>query len=547
MRAAYYGASALTGKGQAVGLFETIAYGIDNVNLTFSSAGQSYSVPINNVLLDGRTNTPIDGDVEPVLDIVQAIGMAPGLSEVRVYLGNSTADIFNAMAAENICKQLSVSYSWGPAVLSVDDPIFEEFAAQGQTVFAASGDQGAYSNEQPPSYPAESAYVTAVGATSLDTIGAGGSWNSETAWVQSGGGAGPLLDNVIISIPSWQEGIANSSNGGSTTLRDAPDVAMDGDFHNYTCQDGSCSGFWGGTSFSAPRWAGFMALINEQAGAQGKPSLGFINPAIYSIGRSPSYDREFHDITSGNNDCCGQLLWYNAVPGYDLVTGWGSPKGQNLINALAGGYTLSASLSSLTVNQGGSVTTTITVTDEGGFNGSVYLAVSGLPSGVTASFVKNSQTAGFLTFTASSFAEPGTTTVTITGTSGMLMATTAVLLVVQPSHVVKFAGSVQMPLANDGNGHFVATVKITNEGNVTVNSAQIGAAATTLGTVSPVSVSGPIMNLEVGASATVRLTFPMTSALSSASSAPLKINGTYSAGTLSGNWALTFRSVTLAH
>jgi subtilase family serine protease len=432
MRAAYYGGTALTGSGQVVGLWESYSYDINDVNLAFSSVGQTYSVPINNVLLDGVTVGNGEDDGEPVLDIVQAIGMAPGLSQVRVYLGNNQVDIFNAMAAENIAKQLSVSYIWEPDNFSTLDPIFEEFVAQGQTLFASSGDNGAYQLSAPQYYPAEDVYVTAVGGTSLITNGAGGSWISETAWAQSGGGVGPFP--YVISIPAWQEAVINASNGGSTTLRNVPDVAMDSDFNNYNCQTGSCAGGWGGTSFAAPRWAGFMALVNQQAAAQGNPTLGFIDPALYSIGQSANYGSDFHDITSGNNDCCGQTVWYSAVPGYDLVTGWGSPTGQGLINALAGGYTLSASPGSLTVTQGGSGATTITVTDEGGFAGSVNLVASGLPDGVTASFGTNPTTGtAVLTLIASSSATLGTATVAITGTAGGLAATTSILLTVNPA------------------------------------------------------------------------------------------------------------------
>src|SRR4029077_4033596 len=134
---------------------------------------------------------------------------------------------------------------------------------------------------------------------------------------------------------------------------------------------------WGGTSFAAPRWAGFLALINQQAVANGSSTLGFINPAVYAIGKGTSYTSDFHDITSGNNNN-GKGKSYNAVVGYDLVTGWGSPNGVNLINALAGSatpsFTLSDSPSSLSISQGGAGgNSTITVTDVGGFSGSVTL------------------------------------------------------------------------------------------------------------------------------------------------------------------------------
>src|ERR1700691_515108 len=344
MRVAYYGGTALTGSGQAIGLLEFDGYNTSDVTASF--AGESNSVPINNVLLDGATAGSDGDDGEQVLDIVQAASMAPGLSQIRVYIapGNSQigvgdVDIFNQMATENVAKQLSCSWGWNPDDTTQLDPIFQEFAAQGQNLFVASGDAGAYtgSNATDNSYPAESVYVVAVGGTDLTTNGAGGAWQSETAWADSSGG--PADDGF--PIPSWQAGVANSANQASTTVRNVPDVAAEANTDNYTCDQGACSGDYGGTSFAAPRWAAFLALINQQVASGGSSSLGFVNPAIYSIGQSPSYNNDFHDITSGNNSN-GQGQSFNAVVGYDLVTGWGSPNGQSLIDELSGS-TMSAS------------------------------------------------------------------------------------------------------------------------------------------------------------------------------------------------------------
>jgi subtilase family serine protease len=344
MRAAYYGGTALTGSGQAVGLLEFDGYNASDVTASF--AGQSNNVPINNVLVDGASAGSDGDDGEQVLDIVQAASMAPGLSQIRVYIapgssqiGVGDVDIFNQMATENIAKQLSCSWGWNPDDATQLDPIFEEFAAQGQNLFVASGDAGAYtgSNATDNSYPAESVYVVAVGGTDLTTNGAGGPWQSETAWADSSGG--PADDGF--AIPSWQVGVANAANQASTTVRNVPDVAAEANTDNYTCDQGSCSGDYGGTSFAAPRWAGFLALVNQQVASGGNSSLVFLNPAIYSIGQSPSYNSDFHDITNGNNNN-GQGQSFNAVAGYDLVTGWGSPNGQNLIDALSGS-TISAS------------------------------------------------------------------------------------------------------------------------------------------------------------------------------------------------------------
>jgi subtilase family serine protease len=337
MRIAYYGETALTGSGQSVGLLEFDGYNMTDVTASF--AGQSNSVSIQNVLIDGATAGSDGDDGEQVLDIVQAAAMAPGLSQIRVYIapGNSQigvgdVDVLNQMATENMAKQLSCSWGWNPDDTSQLDPIFQEFAAQGQTLFVASGDAGAYtgSNATDNSYPAEDVNVVSVGGTDLTTNGAGGSWQSESAWSDSSGG--PADDGF--AIPTWQAGIANSSNQASNTVRSLPDVAMEANTDNYACDQGTCSGDYGGTSFAAPRWAGFLALVNQQAVANGHAPLGFIDPVIYSLGKGPNYKSVFHDITSGNNNN-GKGQSYNAVVGYDMVTGWGSPNGQNLINALA--------------------------------------------------------------------------------------------------------------------------------------------------------------------------------------------------------------------
>ena len=330
MRAAYYGGTALTGSGQSVGLVEFAGYNINDVDAYFSKVGQTLSVAVVGVSTDGSSLscTGSCDDTEQVLDIEEAISMAPGMSQVRVYVSDtSDVSIFNRMATDNISKSLSCSWGWSPADPSSDDPIFKEFAAQGQNLFVASGDSGAYRSKSKYVYPADDAYVTSVGGTDLTTNGAGGPWKSETAWRYSGGGISPDK----IAIPSYQTtpGVITAANKGSTTYRNSPDVAAEANTDNYICYDGTCAGGWGGTSFAAPRWAGYLALVNEQAAANGLGTLGFINPALYSIGLGPSYGTDFHDITSGSNGT------YSAEKGYDLVTGWGSPNGSGLINSLA--------------------------------------------------------------------------------------------------------------------------------------------------------------------------------------------------------------------
>ncbi len=505
MRAAYYGGTTLNGNGQAIGLLEFDGYNLSDVNTTFSNAGQTYNVPINNVLLDGSTGAPTSGnpnaEAEVVLDIVQAIGMAPGLSQVRVYIGTSDVDMLNSMASENIAKQISSSWAWRPADPAAADPVFKEMAAQGQSFFVASGDSGAFDIAiSPYFYPQEDAYVTAVGGTHLTTTAAGGAWSSEVAWNSPPDGSGGGISPDNIAIPGWQNGVANTSNAGSSTLRNVPDVAMEGDFDNYACAMGSCSGGWAGTSFAAPRWAGYMALVNQQAVEAGNAPLGgigFLNPSLYILAQGTPYASDMHDITSGSNGTDNQPVFFNAVAGYDLVTGWGSPAGQNLIDDLAGpqvpGFWIIGSPATVNVNQGASSSTTISVSDAGGFNSNVTLAVtSTLPTGVTAAWGTNPTTGtSVLTLTADSTAPASTTPLTITGTSGKLVSTTTVTVAVHgPTFALSAAPSV---LGLNQGASATSTVTVTPEYGFTgsVNLSISGLPSGVTASFSPTSTTGP--------------------------------------------------------
>ena len=328
MRAAYYGSGSLTGTGQSVGLFEFAGYEISDVKTYFKNLKQTTKVPVKGVSLNGVSLScppKTCDDSEQVLDIEMAISMAPGLKQVVVYVGSSDVSIFNQMAVDNTSKQLSCSWGWSDDESSLD-PIFKEMATQGQSVFVATGDNGS-GTPGDVVWPADDPYITAVGGTDLTTAGPGGAWQSETGW--SGSAGSPSKNKV--PIPTYQKlpGVINSLNHGSKTLRNYPDVAAEANTNQYSCYDGGCSGGNGGTSYAAPQWAGLTAMANQQAVAAGGTTLGFLNPFLYGIGIGSGYDSDFHDITSGSNG------GYSAVTGYDLVTGWGSPNGANLINALA--------------------------------------------------------------------------------------------------------------------------------------------------------------------------------------------------------------------
>jgi subtilase family serine protease len=222
-------------------------------------------------------------------------------------------------------------------------------------VIAASGDVGAVGEPCqvikgltggafPPvkevNLPAADPLVLATGGTSLNASHATGAYISETAWGLPFGSPGTQFQasgggfSRRFSRPGYQNGVP-----GIAATRGVPDVSADASPHTgmalvisdggnqYTIRNS------GGTSASAPLWAGLIALADQYAGRR----LGFVNPAIYRIRRSASYHQAFHDITIGNNTPTfpgHTIKGYTAAPGWDPVTGWGSPNAQALIPLL---------------------------------------------------------------------------------------------------------------------------------------------------------------------------------------------------------------------
>jgi hypothetical protein len=325
----------------------------------------------------------------------------------------------------------------------VTDPIFEEFQAQGQTFASATGDDGSYDASAwlPPSL---NPLILQVGGTDLTTASPGGPWQSETAWPDSGGG---FYAPAGYSIPDYQQlaGVINASNGGSATLRNDPDVAAEGNFDNPTVSNGHFETGFGGTSFAAPRWAGFIALANQQAVSNGGAVLGFVNPGLYDIGVGANYADNFHDITSGTNG------GFHAVAGYDDVTGWGSPVGDGLIGTVSGsistpGYVIAAYPLAVDVTPGSSAPTTVSIAAINGFGDAVTLDASGVPAGVTVAFdPPSTTTTSTLTFTADASAAIGTSPVTVTGTSGSTAQTLTLSLLVGNAPAATIDASVEFP------------------------------------------------------------------------------------------------------
>ena len=501
MRAAYYGSGSLTGTGQNIGLLELAGTNLSDLTLYYNSVHQTQPYTPTLVSTGGFGTTCTGGcdDAEQTLDMTQAMGMAPGSTMLYMYVCGDAfntgtfneVDCLSAMVtntAAPLSLQISSSWSWRPADPTSDDPYYQQMATQGQSFFDAAGDSGAWVSGG-FAYPCEDDYVICVGGTDLVTNGAGGPWQSETAWVDSGGGISP----DSIPIPTWQQlaGVINSQNMGSTTLRNGPDVAAEANFDFYVCHLGACQSGYGGTSFAAPMWAGYFALANQQAVSNGALAPGFIDPAIYPLGLSSGYAAAFHDITSGSNG-------FPAVTGYDLVTGWGSPNGPGLINALTApqgpNFSMSPSPNSLTLKQGNQGMSTITVTPVNGFSGTVGLTVSGCPANTTCTLSSTSVTlppaqTSTLTVQTTSTTPGGTYTLTITGTSGSLVQTTTVGLII-PDFSISASPPSQNIVAG-GSAAYKASLAPLNGFAGTVGLTVSGCPSNSTCTLNPTSVNLP--------------------------------------------------------
>jgi subtilase family serine protease len=342
-RAAYAPGVTLNGAGQSVGLFELDGFYTNDI-IAYEKIAGLPNIPLTIVPVSGGVKHPsTSGDGEVSLDIEMAISMATNLSSVIIYEApNNVAnvvDLLSTIASQDLAKQISASWTFGADNTNYDT-YYMQMAAQGQTYFEAAGDDGAYYSGIADW--ADDPNITLVGGTTLSTTGPAGAWTSETVWnwysqgIGTGVGGGGINFNNV-PIPGYQQGISTNLNQGSATLRNVPDVALTADdvYVYYNKGNFDANEYFGGTSCAAPLWAGFIALVNQQAANNGERTVGFLNLAIYPIGKGPNYANCFHDITTGNNTNTTVGNEWSATNGYDLCTGWGTPNGQNLINALA--------------------------------------------------------------------------------------------------------------------------------------------------------------------------------------------------------------------
>jgi subtilase family serine protease len=304
--------------------------------------------------------------VETDLDVQWSHAVAPQANIALVVAkSNNDADINNAIkyaVDNNIGDVISMSFGEGEKCMSATDlanqhAIFEAAKAKNITLFASSGDQG---SAQPAcdgsdsfflsaSTPATDPDVTAVGGTNLFADGVSGAYQSETTWNEtaifgpaaSGGG-----HSVLFRRPDYQAPVVKDDQ-----VREVPDVAYNAGINGgvivrafcpadpNVCGAGASVFFRvGGTSAGSPQWAGLIAMADQMAGGR----VGGINKTLYHLGKGVSPSTYFHDITTGNNGLIfvgpgtgTPIAGFNAVSGYDMATGWGSPIASALVPAIA--------------------------------------------------------------------------------------------------------------------------------------------------------------------------------------------------------------------
>ena len=399
-RKAYAPGVTLTGQGQSVGLLQFDGFYPSDIADYAALIGLNNPPQVVVVPVNGGVVVPGAGNVEVCLDIEMVMSMAPGVSAIYVYeapQGTPWVSLLSRMANDNLSRQLSSSWGGGPPN-PAGEQIFQQMAVQGQSFFDACGDDDAYvDGVNPVTFPADSPNITTVGGTVL-TTGANSVYKSEKVWndgtpyrtgyLGTGGGISPNY-----ALPYWQQGINMTASQGSTTMRNVPDVALIAD-NVFVVSDNGYGGASGGTSAASPLWAAFMALVNQQAALSLKPSVGFINPAIYALSKTSGYTNYFHDTTVGDNTWPSSPNKFFAVPNYDLCTGLGTPNGQQLIYALVGrpvatGYlnlTVDPSSGSALIN---STTQAVYVTVNDGGYGVTNATVTAVIPGVTNLLLRN--------------------------------------------------------------------------------------------------------------------------------------------------------------
>jgi subtilase family serine protease len=376
LAAAYDIPSKLTGAGQTIVIIDafgdpTIAQDLNVEDTTFGLPAANLHIlyPSGQPTFDPTNADEVDWSGEIALDVESAHAIAPAAKiDLVISKSDQDADILSALKYVVRHRLGSVlSQSFGEAesceasnIETADHLLFAAAAAEGVSVFASSGDNGAAQPSCDGStliksvgLPAADPLVTSVGATSLTAAQPTGAYESETAWNDAYGSSGGGY-STIFRTPDYQAeftrgvGHGRSSRGaGKGFGRGVPDVSYSGDVNNglliaWSQGDPTLVGnvyLFGGTSAGSPQWAAITALADQAA----HHPLGFLNDTLYAIGNSPLYSYVFHDVTTGNNtvsfvdakNVTETITGYPAAKGWDPVTGLGTPDVAHLIRVLS--------------------------------------------------------------------------------------------------------------------------------------------------------------------------------------------------------------------
>jgi kumamolisin len=411
---AYNAPSTFDGTGQTIAIIMDAPVLTSDLSTFYTTVGSPAKTSNFTIVpVDGGNSATTDTEGEATLDVEWSSAIAPG-AKVRLYevpdlsfahLADACAKVSADATANNITV---VSFSAGApeiaggltaANLLPNTQAFATLASAGISVFVASGDGGSnpdasgfgngYVSTDPieTNYPASDVNVTGVGGTELSFTSGSFSYGSESVFSDITSGFGSASGGGVSSIftkPTWQVDGVTGSILSTNTKRCVPDVSIvwgadqsGNSLAALIIQNGADVGI-GGTSLSSPIWAGIAAIVNQARVSIGGTTLGLLGPSIYPL--AVSTPTIFHDITSGNNGA------YNAVVGYDLCTGLGSPNINNFISPLAAIFpTIIQQPQSVTVNAGSSFNLLVQATSSAGDNSNLsYLWFKdGVNTGIT--------------------------------------------------------------------------------------------------------------------------------------------------------------------
>ena len=355
-----------------VALFEQGGFSLTDV-ARYADANNLPLPKLTPVSVDGSPTTVSNANVEgeAVLDIDMIMGINPSVSQILVYedsidiFPTALVDALTQIANDKKVSVVSISYgddeyNQGSAAMEAENAVLGQLTGEGITILASSGDQGAYGRGPNGPYnvedPSSQPFVTAVGGTTLFTDG-NSNYEGEQAWNELASHAGATGGGISSywTIPFFQsaEPISNyvTQNGGSSTYRNVPDVSAVADLFTGVSVYSRINGGWliiGGTSVSAPIWAGYVTLINSGLHYLGLKDVGYFNSLLYAVGAINTGGAggdaalELFDIIEGTNGLPANISFgnpgFSAGAGYDNCTGNGSLWGSNFFPQLADIY-----------------------------------------------------------------------------------------------------------------------------------------------------------------------------------------------------------------